>query len=208
LSYSIENVGGWLGGYWKYRKHIITASKFIPILGKIALAGKLTFGAVTAQNDLNILEFDRFSPGGTDYFGIVRGYESGSLTPDTNITTTDMTYYYDSTDLSVQPDSAVPKTSSYTTKVRGKYMLVGNLELQIPISENQLYGLLFYDAGNSWLNSSDIKLNDLYRGVGVGFRLVVPGIGTIGFDFGYSLDERGDQKKGWKPHFQIGTTFR
>ncbi len=208
LSYSIEVVGGWLGGYWKYRKHILTASKFIPVLGKIALAGKLTFGAVTAQNDLNILEFDRFSPGGTDYFGIVRGYESGSLTPDTTITSTDLTYYYGDSDLAQPPDSVVPRTSKYTTTVRGKYLLVGNLELQIPISENQLYGILFYDAGNSWLNSSDIKLNDLYRGVGLGFRLVVPGIGTIGFDFGYSLDERSDQKKGWKPHFQIGTTFR
>jgi outer membrane protein insertion porin family len=208
ISYSIEIVGGWLGGYWKYRKHVLTAAKFIPVLGKIALAGKLTLGAITAQNDLNILEFDRFSPGGTDYFGIVRGYESGSLTPDTIITTNNRKYYYSGSDLSQPPDSVTTQTNTYKTTVRGKYLMVGNLELQIPISENQLYGILFFDAGNSWLNSSDIKINDLYKGVGLGFRLVVPGIGTIGFDFGYSLDERSDQKKGWKPHFQIGTTFR
>lgn len=208
ISYSIEIVGGWLGGYWKYRKHILTAAKFIPVWGKIALAGKLSLGAITAQNDLNILEFDRFSPGGTDYFGIVRGYESGSLTPDTVITTTTRTLHYDSDDLTQEPVDTTYETTSYTTTVRGKYLMVGNLELQIPISENQLYGILFYDLGNSWLHSRDIKLNDLYKGAGLGFRLVIPGIGTIGFDFGYSLDERSDQTKGWKPHFQIGTTFR
>jgi outer membrane protein insertion porin family len=87
-------------------------------------------------------------------------------------------------------------------------MLVGNLELQIPVIENQLYGLLFFDAGNSWLHKNDIKLRKVYRGVGLGFRLVVPGVGTIGFDFGYPLDERRGQSKGWHPHFQVGTTFR
>jgi outer membrane protein insertion porin family len=208
ISYSIEVVGGWLGGYWKYHKHILTAAKFIPVWGKIALAGKLTLGAITAQNDLNILEFDRFSPGGTDYFGIVRGYESGSLTPDTIITTRTRVLHYADDDLSQPPTDTTYETAAYTTTVRGKYLMVGNIELQIPISENQLYGILFYDMGNSWLNSSDVKINDLYRGVGLGFRLVVPGIGTIGFDFGYPLDERSDQKKGWRPHFQIGTTFR
>jgi len=87
-------------------------------------------------------------------------------------------------------------------------MLVGNLELQMPIIENQLYGLLFFDAGNSWLHKKDINITHVYRGIGFGFRLVVPGIGTIGFDFGYPLDKRAGQEKGWHPHFQVGTTFR
>jgi len=78
----------------------------------------------------------------------------------------------------------------------------------MPVIENQLYALLFFDAGNSWLHRRNIKLNRVYRGYGFGFRLVVPGIGTIGFDFGYPLDDRKGQEKGWKPHFQIGTTFR
>ena len=93
-------------------------------------------------------------------------------------------------------------------------MLVGNLELQMPIIENQLYFLTFFDVGNSWLSHKDIDINDMYKGVGLGFRLVVPGIGTIGFDFGYALDDvygpdgKLRQDKGWKPHFQIGTVFR
>jgi outer membrane protein insertion porin family len=206
LSYSIENTGGWLGGYWKYMKHEISASKFIPIFWKAALAGKLTFGAVTADDDGKILEFDRFSPGGTGYDGIVRGYSDGSLTSDT--VTYDTSWYYTKNEAGEKILDSISVYTGRYSKVRGKYMLVGNLELQLPIVQNQLYGLLFFDIGNSWLYKDDIKLNDLYRGVGLGFRLVVPGIGTIGFDFGYPLDDRRGQTRGWKPHFQIGTTFR
>ena len=88
-------------------------------------------------------------------------------------------------------------------------MLVTNLELQLPIVPRQIYGLLFFDAGNSWLHRRDIKpITGLYKGVGFGFRIAIPGIGTLGFDFGYPLDEVPGQKKSLKPHFQVGTTFR
>jgi len=215
LSYSFEKSGSFLGGFWNYDKHIISLSKFIPIIGNVALAGKVTYGVVTASDDSTILISERFTPGGTGYTGIVRGYDDGSLTPDTTVIRFDTTKYYSTADISGDPDSIMVDTIGYLSTVRGKYMLVGNLELQVPILTNQLYLLGFFDIGNSWLYRKDINLDDLYKGVGVGFRLVVPGIGTLGFDFGYALDEQinpytGDviQEKGWKPHFQIGTTFR
>ncbi|RKX30925.1 MAG: outer membrane protein assembly factor BamA [Candidatus Zixiibacteriota bacterium] len=215
LSYSFEKSGSFLGGFWNYDKHIISLSKFIPIIGNVALAGKVTYGVVTASDDSTILISERFTPGGTGYTGIVRGYDDGSLTPDTTVIRFDTTKYYSTADISGDPDSIMVDTIGYLSTVRGKYMLVGNLELQVPILTNHLYLLGFFDIGNSWLYRKDINLDDLYKGVGVGFRLVVPGIGTLGFDFGYALDEQinpytGDviQEKGWKPHFQIGTTFR
>ena len=215
ISYTITQTGGILGGTWEYQKHELEISKFIPIYKSIALAGKISFGGIRASDDNKILEFERYNPGGTGYDGIVRGYEDGSLTPDTSASIVrTYNYYeipYDSTtppSFVGEPDSVITESVDYVTRVRGKYQLVANLELQIPLLPNQLYMLGFFDAGNSWLNRSDIKLNHVYRGVGVGFRLVVPGIGTIGFDFGYPLDERVGQDKGWKPHFQIGTTFR
>ena len=83
-----------------------------------------------------------------------------------------------------------------------------NLELQIPILKNQLYAMAFADAGTSWISKSRIRLlSDLYRGAGFGFRLVVPGVGVIGFDFGYSFDQAFGEKPGWRPHFQIGQEF-
>lgn len=215
LSYTYEKSGSFLGGFWKYDKHMIALSKFIPIIGNVALAGKVTYGVVTSGDDNTILISERFTPGGTGYTGIVRGYDDGSLTPDTSVTRYDTTKYYSTSDISGDPDSITVDTANYLSTIRGKYMLVGNLELQVPILQNQLYLLGFFDIGNSWLYRKDIALDDLYKGVGLGFRLVVPGIGTLGFDFGYALDEQlnpltGDviQDKGWKPHFQIGTTFR
>jgi len=88
--------------------------------------------------------------------------------------------------------------------------LVGNLELQFPIMPQQIYGLAFFDAGSSWLHRTDIKpVTGLYRSWGFGFRLLIPGMGTLGFDFGYPLDDPPDGSgRSWKPHFQIGTTFR
>jgi outer membrane protein insertion porin family len=86
------------------------------------------------------------------------------------------------------------------------------VELQFPLLKQQLYFLAFFDAGNSWVDRDRIFSDKfkLYKSVGIGFRLLVPGIGTIGFDFGYPLDRfRGNNfDKKWKPHFQIGTVFR
>ncbi|MFH2037398.1 MAG: outer membrane protein assembly factor BamA, partial [Candidatus Zixiibacteriota bacterium] len=226
FSYNFETSGGILGGFWKYQKHIASFTQFIPVFWKVALAAKVTFGAVVApENDSTILAYDRFSPGGTGYTGIVRGYDDGSLTPDTIVQIDDTTYYYNAIwDTTTESGYAVDSnfadriitTNKYFSRIRGNYMMVTNIELQVPIIENQFYGLLFFDAGNSWLRLRDIRVNDVYKGVGLGFRLVVPMVGTIGFDFGYALDDRildndlqsRNQYKGWKTHFQIGTTFR
>ncbi|HEU4436185.1 MAG TPA: BamA/TamA family outer membrane protein, partial [candidate division Zixibacteria bacterium] len=83
-----------------------------------------------------------------------------------------------------------------------------------PIVKDQVYALAFADAGNAWLAGYQIHpFSDLKTSAGLGFRVAVPGLGTIGFDFGYgftetknSLGQRIDGKK-WRPHFQIGSTF-
>lgn len=211
LSYTISQTGDWLGGYWEYQKHEISAAKFIPLIGNIALAAKIQYGVVTSPgDDARILVSERFTPGGTAYDGIVRGYNDGSLTPDTVVGTSDTYNYY-----SGHPDSAGTVLDSsvvragFKTRVRGKYMLVSNLEIQVPIVSRQIYALTFFDAGNAWLHKSDIKpISGLYKSYGFGFRVAVPGIGTLGFDFGKPLDKVEGQDKKWKAHFQIGTTFR
>jgi len=210
LSYTFENTGGLLGGFWKYRKHTLSLAKFIPIVWGIALAAKVEYGVVTSPGgDDRILITDRFTPGGTAYDGMVRGYDDGSLTPD-SVVTQDTSFYYADPNAVIGIDPPDDTTfASFKNRVRGKYMLVTNLELQFPIVTRQIYGLLFFDAGNSWLHRRDIRpITGLYKGVGFGFRIAIPGIGTLGFDFGYPLDEVRGQKRSFKPHFQVGTTFR
>ncbi len=209
VAYTIENIGGILGGFWNYQKHDITVAKFFPVIGDIALAAKVEYGVITSpKGDNRILITDRFTPGGTAYDGIVRGYDDGSLTPD-SIVIRDTSFYYADTNAVIGVDPPLDTTfTSYTTRVRGKYMLITNVELQVPLVPNQIYGLLFFDAGNSWLHRSDIKpFTGLYKGIGFGFRIRMPGMGTLGFDFGYPLDDVEGQKRSLKPHFQFGTTF-
>lgn len=205
IIYTFENTGGVMGGFWHYRKQTLTVAKFFPIIGKLALAAKAEYGAISAPaGDDRILISDRFTPGGTAYEGIVRGFDDGSLTPDSLVTQSDTNVF---TSSSRTVDSMRATTSNFRTRVYGKYMFVGNLELQMPIVSQQFYGLLFMDMGNSWLERKQV-LTKLYKSVGFGFRIVVPAIGTIGFDFGYPLDLLPGQKPTWKPHFQLGTTFR
>jgi outer membrane protein insertion porin family len=210
LSYTFENTGVLLGGFLKYQKHSLSLAKFVPIVWGIALATKVEYGVVTSpRGDDRVLISERFTPGGTAYDGVVRGYDDGSLTPD-SVVTQDTSFYYADSNAIIGIDPPDDTTfASYRNRVRGKYMLVTNLELQFPIVPRQIYGLLFFDAGNSWLHRRDIKpITGLYKGVGVGFRIAIPGIGTLGFDFGYPLDEVSGQKRSFKPHFQVGTTFR
>ena len=86
-------------------------------------------------------------------------------------------------------------------------MVVYNAEVQIPLVEQQVYALLLADAGNSWLRPRELRPFDpgsLYGSYGFGFRLVVPGIGIIGFDVARGISTKDNQ---WKPHFQMGTSF-
>jgi outer membrane protein insertion porin family len=91
------------------------------------------------------------------------------------------------------------------TEIGGQTMLIFNMEYQFPIVQQQIYGLLFADAGNAWKNLSETDPTDLRRSAGVGLRIVAPMLGVIGFDLAYGFDHlpRGE----WHPHFQLGTSF-
>lgn len=180
LTYTGEFAGGFLGGEWEYYKHIVEAHRYIPLKWGLALVGKAKFGYISASNNNEIPYSERFTPGGTDPDGIVRGYPDASLAPH-------------------NANGAV---------LGGMSEAIYNLELQVPILEGQLYVLGFGDAGSAWIEKSDIKpFSGMSVGFGFGFRLVVPGVGVIGFDFGYPLNDVYGEKGGWKPHFQIGQGF-
>lgn len=180
-SYTVEYAGGPLGGEWQYHKHTFEVKHFYKLFWKFVLAGKLKLGVVDSPDGDDGVPFtERFSPGGTDPDGTLRGYEDGDVTP--------------------KDDDGY--------NIRGRSMLVYNAEIQFPVVEQQIYGLLFADAGNSWLAGYQITPFDfkgeLKRSIGAGFRVVIPGIGILGFDFAYGYDK---DDPGWKPHFQIGSTF-
>lgn len=176
VSYQWEYSGGLVGGDWRFNKHIFQAAKFQRIWWKIALAVKAKVGVLFAPHGESEIPYsEMFAVGGTNSDGTIRGYGEGDV--------------------------------SAGDFIRGRSMVVYNAELQVPIVEQQVYALLLGDAGNVWRKPDDFRLFDaksFYGSYGFGVRLVVPGMGIIGFDFAKGLSSI---DKGWKPHFQFGTTF-
>ena len=62
-------------------------------------------------------------------------------------------------------------------------------EIRFPIVDQQFYMGTFFDMGNAWKSVADMDITDMYKGVGFGFRLMLPMIGLLGFDFAWGLDD-------------------
>ncbi len=186
FSWYTELAAEFLGGNFTYHKHIFENKYYLTTFWKFVLAFHAKVGVLDGRDrEAAEVYSERFSPGGTDPDGMIRGYSDGSIGP----------------------------VDAEGRTLRGRSVLVYNLEYQFPLVEQQIYGLFFADAGNAWLSGRAIRPFsfrhksdlDLFKSAGVGVRLMVPGMGMIGFDFAYGFDH--PEKGEWRPHFQFGTTF-
>jgi len=192
--YRVEFGGGILGGKWNYMKNALRYAFFRPLLWKFAFAPKFKIGTIEGTADINGLPHsERFYAGGVHSDGIIRGYEDGTIYATVPVT----------------PDVRGLMTMDTTTSarsVRGRSLAVMNLEITAPLVAQQIYGILFFDAGNVWAHPTQMRpFADMYTSVGFGLRLSIPGMGMMGFDFGWPF--RGREKGKMKPHFQFGSSF-
>lgn len=86
------------------------------------------------------------------------------------------------------------------------------LDIRYPISLNPMatiYGLTFFEAGNSWANFEGFAPFKMYRSCGIGLRLYMPMFGLIGIDWGYGFDEVPGNPTAGGPqfHFSIGQSI-
>jgi len=88
--------------------------------------------------------------------------------------------------------------------VGGRFMTTLVQEILFPVSE-QVYTLVFLDVGNVWNSFREADIFNVKRGLGLGIRLEMPGLGNLGFDYGYGYDKAGGPA--WEPHFTFGTLF-
>jgi outer membrane protein insertion porin family len=89
--------------------------------------------------------------------------------------------------------------------VGGRFKHVLSYEVSFPIAPPTVYGLFFYDAGNTWNSFREADPFDLKRGAGLGIRIELPMLGTIGMDYGYGFDRLGGAS--WEPHITFGGGF-
>ena len=185
FSYTPEVASSFIAGDVDFHRHEFIANYYMPSWWKFVLAVETKFAAIDGfsdWDDANISFWDKFTPGGVDWWdGQVRGY----------------------------PDASLGPRDAYGNNVGGRAMFTMNLEYRFPITERQVVGLLFADAGNAWAGLSDVSPTDLRRSMGVGFRVMTPMLGMIGFDFGYGFDRRDvdGQRPGITTHFQFGPRF-
>jgi outer membrane protein insertion porin family len=192
FSLTTEISGGFLPGTVDYHKHNLSFDWFTPLL--------------TSAN-MNRLTLYTGSE-----FGFLKGFTSHSYIPPIEY------YYMGGNGLQIQTkplrgyeDRSIGpiergEVSNGTVFTR----FVSELRFALTLNPMPLYLLAFAEAGNVWKNDKTLDLFDLKRSAGFGARLLIQGVGLIGFDYGYGFDDvqpKDGQPDGWHFHFQFGRGF-
>jgi len=170
----------------EYHKWKFNSSWFTTLTGKFVLNTKMGFGYLGVYNDdVGRSPFERFFLGGDGLTGF-------------NLDGREIIAQRGYGDRVLSPQQGASVVSKYTMEVR------------YPFSLNQsatIYGLVFAEAGNSWVDFEQFAPFEVKRSVGVGVRIFMPFFGLLGLDWGYRLDEIPgvtDPSNKTEFHFTIG----
>jgi outer membrane protein insertion porin family len=206
-SYRVQLGGGILGGDWTYTQHNFTYTIFRKIWKGLTFAPKWSVGIIEGgAGGTAIPATELFYAGGIRSDGMIRGYNDRSIIAvDDTSNIADILPTISPLLIGDQVTGREPLHSS-ADSLLGQGMMVMNAQITFPIVEQQIHGLFFFDAGNVWSDITHAEpFSDMYTAYGFGFRIAIPGMGTLGFDFGIPL--RGAEKGNLKPHFQFGGAF-
>ena len=85
-------------------------------------------------------------------------------------------------------------------------MFLLNQEFRFPLLQRlRLKGIVFYDAGNVYLDLSGFDPLDLRHTLGAGLRLETP-VGPLRAEYGWKLDQEPGETSG-EFHFAIGSVY-
>ena len=172
---SAEFAGGLLQGNVKYMRYMGSVSWFRNLFWKFTLHLKMQAGVIDGYNDALQVHDFERFRLGGNRRYALRGYDFFEVVPEGN-----------------------------DPFIGGRFMTTFTQEIVFPFTE-QVHGLVFLDAGNTWNSFRDADLFILKRGLGLGVRLEMPGLGNLGFDYGYGFDKV--DGPAWEPHFTFGTFF-
>jgi outer membrane protein insertion porin family len=152
----------------EYHKWKFTSNWYTKIVGDLVLRTNVGFGYIGSYNrDLGTSPLERFYLGGSGLTGWnLDGREIIALRG------------YD--------DNAVSARTG--ASIINKYIF----ELRYPFSLNPsatIYGLGFFEAGNTWNNVVDFNPFNVKRSAGLGVRVFLPMFGLLGLDYGWRFDD-------------------
>lgn len=167
----------------EYHKWKFNAAHFSTLKKNLVLASSVRFGIVGAYNDdLGITGFERFWVGGNALQGFnlagrefisQRGYGSNSQGM--------------ISENAISREFPNTRTGDLGSTIYNRF----TMELRYAISKGQsatIYPLVFFEAGNAWINPRNFNPFELKKSVGAGVRFFLPMFGLIGIDYGYGLD--------------------
>ncbi len=172
---SVEYAGDWLGGEIEFTKYIVDTGWYYPLFWKFTGFLHGKAGFLDDRTKDIEIDYERFYLGGMNS---VRGY--------------------DWQDINATPEGE-------TEQRGGEKFIQFNAEVIFPIVEDvNLSGVIFFDAGDSYLKDESVSLNELYTSYGGGFRWYSP-MGPIRIEYGKILD--GKQYSGGRWEFSMGGAF-
>jgi outer membrane protein insertion porin family len=197
LSVNGQFTGGPFGGDLDYQIWRTEGRAYLPsILKRLTTMVRLRIGMVNTYPWIGgtVPDNVRFRLGGGNTIDPLRGYDDFMIVPD-KFVRNDTTYSV------VDGNTLYPPRVTRIRYPGGRYLGLFTFEQQFPIA-HPLHGLFFFDAGNVWDLRSEIRPFDLKVGAGIGFRMEIPLLGNIGFDYGYGFHR--DDRPRWAGHFMLG----
>jgi outer membrane protein insertion porin family len=204
LTWTSELAGGPFLGAVNFIKNRVEGRIYLPsFMKRVTTMARARIGVlgIWAGQSRDLPRYERFRLGGGSVADPLRGYDDYMVVPEKF--TRDVVYARDTT-WTDTTHTEIASITPHSTRVRypgGRYMALYSIEQQFPIVV-PLRGVLFFDAGNTWDRWSEIQPFQLKLSVGLGFRMEVPMLGNIGFDYGYGFN-RDDGPHG-KGHFLLG----
>ena len=204
LSANDEFTGGPFGGDLHYHRNRLEGRAWLPSVHKrIATMLRMRVGVVDGygwRNDV-LPDYARFRLGGGNTPDPLRGYDDYQVVPGKFIKLVDTGFIESIDSVTVPGERDTTYRKQLVRYPGGRYLALFTMEQQFTIA-HPLHGVLFFDAGNVWDFRREIKPFDLKVGAGLGFRMEIPLLGNIGFDYGYGFHR--DDKPRWVGHFMLG----
>lgn len=199
-----EFAGGPFGGAVNYHKHRLEGRWYFPSFVKgVTTMVRARVGLLAGYQgqSLEVPPYERFRLGGGSVPDPLRGYDDYQVVPEKFIKKL-ITRSIAKFDTVGGVIDTLYNFSTQTVRYPGgRTMELFTLEQQFPIA-GPLHGVVFFDAGNTWDQWREIQPFRLKIGAGVGFRMEIPLLGNIGFDYGYGFNrDDGPHAKG---HFLLG----
>lgn len=161
-----------------YHKWQLKLQGFQKIGSKLVLMGGLKMGAITGY-DGTTPPFERFELGGNGIGSMQAAFLGNDIISMRG---------YDEADFPVTESGGGGAFAKVTAELRYPVLNQGGL---------RGYILGFAEIGNIWSNARQITPFDLRPAAGIGFRLQVPMLGTIGLDYGLGFDRPELQGAHW-----------